>query len=545
MSNATLSKKGSSGRCLIYVKLISKRTAMKNTLVLFSLIFLCANVSVAQKLGHSSLSPYAGSTDQGSHIIFQNVGETYTTQADLDDVILYEGLLNNISNDLFATFFIHVRYFFDENQNGVKDGDDYYLPMGAFAVGDEVFLNHEKQGVNLIAGEGMYTVDFVEIGTENLLLTNDASHTFELDAANSFRVVEFGLYVEQLQTELDINFISDPFRCGFPIEARMCVTNLGFLPESGTAWIDIDDRIDGIYFVQEPDHIIDDTHVGFDFDLAPQEKLTINYGLTVPLINTPDQLGEIYTTKGFTDTDLGRTAYCFEQELRCAYDPNDKLVNPNRPDSLGLMDQPITYTLRFQNTGNDYALNVEVRDTLSEYLNPNSFRLIDTSHPDELSVVFDPDDNYIVNFKFDNIYLPDSTTNEPGSNGFIMYQISALEGTPFNTEINNTGHIYFDFNPAIVTNTTSTTLVDSFPIINSVNDFEFEEEILVFPNPTKGLVQFDKEVDLVHVRDMYGRIVSTGLRTNKMDITSLPAATYFLEIYIEESKIIEKIILMD
>ena len=519
---------------------------MKNTLVLFSLIFLCTNFSFGQKLGHSSLSPYSRSNVQANHILYQNMGETFNASNDLDDVILFDGMLHNISNDQFASYHIQVRYFFDNNENGIRDEDDFLLALGGFKIQDTAtYVNYESKGIILTAEPGDYNLEFQSIGTNELELTNEGIHDFTLDANNKNKVIEFGLYAEDVESEIDINFVSDNFRCGFTIDSRMCVTNQGYLPEVGTAWVNIDDRIDNIYFEQEPDHFIDSTYVGFDFVLQPFEKLTIHYRLRVPLIDNPSQLGEIYETKGIVDTDLGRSSYCFEQELRCSYDPNDKLVNPNRPDSLGLMDEPVTYTIRFQNTGNDYALNVEVRDTLSEYLNPNSFRLIDTSHPDELSVIFDPDNNYIVNFRFDNIYLPDSTTNEPGSNGFIMYQIAALETTPFDTEINNTGHIYFDFNPAIVTNTTSTTLVDTFPILESVEDFVFEEEISVFPNPTKGLVQFDKFVDQVYVRDMYGRIVFTAMRTKKLELSFLPPATYFIERYIDENKIMEKIILMD
>lgn len=519
---------------------------MKNTLVLFSLIFLCINVAYGQKLGHSSLSPYAGSVEQNSHTIYQNIGEAFNAKSDLDDIISFDGLLHNVSNDQFAIYFIQVRYFYDENENGLRDSDEHLMALGSFSIQDTaIFINHEKQGVSLQAKQGSYTINYNGIGLEDWNLTTQSDHEFELNEVNKSKVIEFGLYPEVFESNLVVSFVSDPFRCGFPIEGKMCVSNQGYVIETGVVWIDIDDRIDGIYFEEEPDYIIDDTYVGYDIELLPTEKFTINYGLTVPLIDNASQLGEIYTTLGIVDTEFTFVRQEFEQELRCSYDPNDKLVSPDRPDSLGLLDQPITYTIRFQNTGNDYALNVVVRDTLSDHLNVNSFRLIDTSHPDELSVVFDPDNNQIVHFEFDNIYLPDSTTNEAGSNGHIMYQISAKDGTSLNTEINNTGHIYFDFNPAIVTNVTSTTLVDTFPVIVAVEDSFLEEQISVFPNPTKGLVQFDRKVDLVRVRDLYGRIVFTGKGTSKIDLVKLPSASYVLEIFIDEQRIAKKIILMD
>lgn len=53
--------------------------------------------------------------------------------------------------------------------------------------------------------------------------------------------------------------------------------------------------------------------------------------------------------------------------IRCSFDPNDKLVNPVGPhnDSLSLLSNPLEYTIRFQNTGNDTAFLVTIKDTIS------------------------------------------------------------------------------------------------------------------------------------------------------------------------------------
>ena len=62
----------------------------------------------------------------------------------------------------------------------------------------------------------------------------------------------------------------------------------------------------------------------------------------------------------------------------------------------------------------------------------------------------------------------DSLTNEPESHGFVTYEVEANEN--FGGLIENTAHIIFDSNPAIVTNTTKNTLVDSIQtnIYNSI-----------------------------------------------------------------------------
>jgi uncharacterized repeat protein (TIGR01451 family) len=58
--------------------------------------------------------------------------------------------------------------------------------------------------------------------------------------------------------------------------------------------------------------------------------------------------------------------------IRAAYDPNDKQVVPTGVGALGLIDSssklPLTYTIRFQNMGNDTAIKVVIRDSISPHL---------------------------------------------------------------------------------------------------------------------------------------------------------------------------------
>ena len=518
---------------------------MKNALVLFSLIILCLSSGYSQKLGHSAITPFGGSSNNNNHTLHYNSGETHTSTSFLSELSLFDGLLNNISNDQFAEYYIQVKFYFDKNENGIKDEDETYMRIGSFSVnGAEIFSNYSEQGVILRADPEDYTIEYSSIGSGDWELTGQDSYAFSLGPNNKSETIEFGLYRDPV-SEISIKMVSDPFRCFFPVDYRICVMNYGTVPEMGTVWVQMDSRFENIWYQQEPDHMIDSTFVGWDMLIQPNELIVYRYGITAPEVTDPEQLGTLYYTSVNVETDFGTTTEDLIQELTCSYDPNDKLVNPDRPDSLALLDIPITYTIRFQNTGNAEAYDVEVRDTLSEDLDMNTFRFIDSSHPDVLSIVFDEDDNHIVSFQFDNIFLPDSTTNLEGSNGFVMYQISVKEDTPINTEINNTGHIYFDFNPPIVTNTTSTTMVDTFPIISALETLEYVEDILIYPNPTKGIVYFEKEVDRVNVYDIYGRNVVSSLNVKSMDLKKYNSGTYLIELYLGETKLIKKLIITD
>jgi len=73
-------------------------------------------------------------------------------------------------------------------------------------------------------------------------------------------------------------------------------------------------------------------------------------------------------------------------------------------------------------------------------------------------------DTRIVSFNFNDIYLADSFVNEPASHGFVKFSLQTSADIAENTLIENTAGIFFDFNPAIVTNTVGNTFVSSIPL---------------------------------------------------------------------------------
>ena len=129
-----------------------------------------------------------------------------------------------------------------------------------------------------------------------------------------------------------------------------------------------------------------------------------------------------------------------------SHDPNRKEVYPLDTFQRG---DWLSYTVHFQNTGTDTAFNVVVRDTLSPYLDASTFQYLGSSG-DPLIQLFGND----AVFTFAHIDLPDSAASPQLSQGWIQYRVRTKAQLPGNTHINNTASIYFDLNPAIVTNTT-------------------------------------------------------------------------------------------
>jgi uncharacterized repeat protein (TIGR01451 family) len=180
----------------------------------------------------------------------------------------------------------------------------------------------------------------------------------------------------------------------------------------------------------------------------------------------------------------------YNQSVLCAYDPNDKAATPEGTgaEHYTLIGDWIEYLIRFQNTGNDTAFNVNVYDQLDEYLDWTTLEILESSHSMQTTM----DSSGQVRFFFPNILLPDSNVNEPGSNGFVRYRIRHDNNIVDNTVIENTAYIVFDLNPAIVTNTTMNTMVTQLPVwIDGPQ--QNNGAVLVYPNPFREFARFKFE----------------------------------------------------
>jgi hypothetical protein len=189
---------------------------------------------------------------------------------------------------------------------------------------------------------------------------------------------------------------------------------------------------------------------------------TFNFDYTLNLIDNTDV---VFYSNEWTSSHI----------VSCAYDPNDKQALPvgyAEPHFI-LADTEIEYKIRFQNTGNAPAFNVDIEDQIDiSKLDLSTFQPITASH--SYTTLVQPDGH--VTFTFADIMLPDSTTDEPGSQGFVIYRIKPLPTIQIGDVIENTASIYFDENPAIVTNTTFHTIYDCslMPVIT--DSFESCEE---------------------------------------------------------------------
>ena len=353
--------------------------------------------------------------------------------------------------------------FYDQNANGIRDTNDGILSNVPILIDHLNYTsNLEVTSFYLLEGNKVCTVDSLFLETWNI--TSDSlTYSFLFDE-NFMDTLSFGLSPKELDRDISSASHSESLRCNTESSLFVNAQNHGTtIFTQGTLWLELDTLIKDFVFVDQADIISSPYRVGWYFtDLYPSESIQKEVVLNIPgvqdlalgteisyktYITATDQLGT-FTTYPFFYTDV----------TSCAYDPNDKLVQPLREGNYSLFDEYLNFTIRFQNTGNAEAYDVTVYDQLDDNLDVSSFRLMGSSHPEFLTTSL-VGNGTTLRFYFEDINLPDSLADYEGSQGYINFEIKTKEGLDEGITIENDANIYFDQNPAIVTNTTTNVMV--------------------------------------------------------------------------------------
>ena len=245
----------------------------------------------------------------------------------------------------------------------------------------------------------------------------------------------------------------------------------------------------------------------------------------------------------FGDVDPANNTFTECYPVTNSYDPNDKSVYPRGEGAEGRIaaDQQLTYTVQFQNTGNAEAFYVSIVDTLDADLDLASLRILGSSHAMEVDILED----HVLRFRFPEIHLPDSASDETGSHGYLIYSIDPVDGISGGSVIENTAYIYFDLNPPIVTNTVSNMIDIAMSTPLSVE--RPGDVILLQPNPAIDLVQVTVPETFVgrhySVFEPSGREVLSGRVTGStfsVQLGSLASGAYGLRINDRMARLVKR-----
>jgi uncharacterized repeat protein (TIGR01451 family) len=378
---------------------------------------------------------------------------------------------------------IEGNVYFDENENGLQDLGEPGLnmvpvisdPAGilSFTGGDGHYFSS-----TILLADGVHEIypilDHWAISSDSLVYTIMVDDTYEPRDS-----LDFGLYPDTLIHELNADLIGALPRCHDTINYWVHFQNTGTTIASGFIHVELDDSL---YYVTAdilPDSVVGQ-HVYWNYeDLFYFDDVLIALQVGTPDGEADDLSSNLTVTIDSLGTEVFSVTESLDQTVLCAFDPNDKTPTPLGDGEYGNISpstESIEYLIRFQNTGTDTAFKVVIRDQLDPNINWYSLTPLASSHDMTVELSVDGE----VSFIFNDIFLPDSNVNEVASNGFVKYKVKLNEGLPLGTSIYNTANIYFDFNPAVVTNTTVNTIhLDDV----SIAELTKERQILVYPNP--------------------------------------------------------------
>ncbi len=390
----------------------------------------------------------------------------------------------------------HLNAFLDSNNNGTQDAGENNFPFGQFIYQ----VNSSTHNVATVNGMyDIYESNAASIYTLRYSINPQLSSYFsvtptsytnvQIAATGGMTTYNFPITMNQLN-DLGITLI--PFGRpipGFNFQNLILYTNYGTANSAGT-----------ITFTKHPALTIGSTSdplgttitpSGFNYtfsNLNPRQSKYLYVTMNTPTLPTVS-LGQVLCNAATISHASGIDMIASNNSsTNCSfvtgsYDPNDIAESRGREivfNSFTSQDY-LYYTIRFENTGNGNAINIKINNTLNNRLDETTLEMVSSSHDYAMDRV-----NSAVNWNFSNIQLPPSVAQTNTGKGYIMYKIKPKPGYAIGDIIPNTASIYFDFNPAIITNTFETQFVTALDTPNFENN-----SFVVYPNPANDQITID------------------------------------------------------
>ncbi|MBC8173286.1 MAG: T9SS type A sorting domain-containing protein, partial [Chitinophagales bacterium] len=431
--------------------------------------------------------------------------------------------------------------FYDENDNGIMDVDE-------LGVSDQMITTSIEDITVFTDHYGNYTTEVYEDETIEIFLTPEAEFYQSVPTGGGPQVVEpdlsSGYYLAddidfalQFVTEgenVSVEILPSGIAPGFDTHCYVHVENKGSESiEEGTISLTHPEELtltetypaytsyaDNTIIWNYSDLVVFDlqsVHAYFTADETTEVGIDLQYSAIVEPLATDINTIDNYDTVQITTVS--------------SLDPNHKLVFPNGEGEDGLIDattSTLEYQIDFQNTGTAEAHFIIIRDTLDNNLDAQSIQMLAASH----NYVLEIEGTNILKWIFNDIFLPDSTSDPAGSMGQLKFKINIKDGTDVGTTIENAAAIYFDYNPPVITNTTRSTLT----IFEYIPDYADEMEIVLFPNPASEILSiqfpYPLQKDVVYtISDVTGKIITEQTITKNntsqiLDISFLAQGIY-------------------
>jgi len=418
--------------------------------------------------------------------------------------------------------------FYDENANGIKESSEILLPRQYLSI-DELnksFTTWDIGDFSFSIKNGTYTLRTQLF--ENWIPTTPDSIKIHVQNGDVDKDLTFGLKLKENSPDLNIDIVGGPTRAFFNTRYWINIENRGYTATGINVVLHKSELLYYKYSSIAPSEITDSTIIWhFDsMNIFETEQIVIDFDVA-GVENLGDEIvNNISISSKETDLNIEDNTFSLNQIITGSYDPNDKKEHTGiKEEGYTLFDSQLNYTIRFQNTGTDTAFNIKIIDTLDPKLDVKTLRILSSSH----DYIYNINEEGILGFRFNNILLPDSTHNETESHGYIKYSIKPLSNLEENTKVKNTAYIYFDYNPAIVTNTTVNTFVSVLPFEHIENALE---ELIIQPNPSCTYLRIVHLINSPYkIFDSSGKTVLIGYYTNQpINISKLSKGVYLVKV---------------
>lgn len=444
---------------------------------------------------------------------------------------------------------LRLNAFLDTNSNGTQDTTEQNFPLGQF----HYEINSNGNPHNITSPTGIYNIyDLNATNSYNLSYTLDPAYSAMYGVTTSSYpnvnvvigggMVTYNFPISTLQSYSDVGVAVVPYtapRAGATYKNIVVYANLGNQPiASGTITYTCDAGTTIATVSQTGTTSIPN---GFTYDftnLLPFETRAIVVNLNVPTIPTV-AIGDLLTntvtiTPPTGDLVVTNNAGASTQAIVAAYDPNDKVEAHGEKIRFASFssDEYLYYTIRFENTGNISAINVRVNDVLDSKIDETSVKMVNASHAYTLDRI-----GTNLSWKFENIQLPVSIADTDTGKGYITFKAKLKPGFAIGDIIPNFASIYFDTNPAIITNTFNT----EFVTLLGTASFN-TEDISIYPNPSNDVVQITiqnttENIESINMYDVLGKLVKKASTVSKkqtaIDVSDLAKGVYVVEIITE------------
>ncbi len=450
------------------------------------------------------------------------------------DIIMFDNPFDCSSQEAILEFdcvFNELKgvLLYDINNDGCSSGN-YPIPKIKVSTSGGTYarstFSRSTGAYILNLEQGEYSVSINPIDLPSHFSATPSS--FEVDFLGGDSIVTQDICIESTQIVSDLYVTLLPVslgRPGFVSIYRMTYTNIGTTSMSGEVSLNFDNtKMEYVESDPSPISVTDSTLV-FDYeDLLPFETgvVDLNFKIfTPPTVLNGDELCFTTTiTPVENDITPEDNTHDFCQIVVGSYDPNDITVLEGERIFISDIDRYLHYVIRFQNTGTASAIGIRVHNVLDDKLDWSTFKIESTSHMSYMEI----ENGNQLDFIFEDINLPDSTSSEMDSHGFIAYKIKPRQDLSTGDIIRNKADIYFDFNPPIETNTVTTEVVKPLAITD-INTALFS----AYPVPSTGMVQISSTKDIAHI-EVYspdGRLVKRVHRESKVDMSGLQSAIYY------------------